>query len=109
MMKSQTSARLRDLLSKAALLADTLRSLARTDGDARRRLELLECDIARLSAALESDNRQTVLLALAFPSLDGRAADALGELDLEDNPATALQYHVLNQSLVAAIAALNAI
>lgn len=106
-MDSHNTKKLREVLENAGALAVALRMLSRSNRVAGSLLELLERDITRLSSAVEADKNQTILLALAFPSLDGRAADALGGFDMESNPETSNLYRLLNLSLVAAIEAVG--
>ena len=98
---------LSEVHTNAGALATALRQLSLSNRVAGALLELLERDIERLSSAIGSDNRQAMLIALAFPSLDGRAADALGGFDMESTPETAESYHHLNRSLVTALEAIS--
>jgi hypothetical protein len=94
---------LKEVLARAGALAIALRSLPDSDPVPKRIANLLQKDIAQMSAALRANDPDAAETALAFPSLDGRAADALGGFEFESHAETADLFTALNNAIIKAV------
>jgi hypothetical protein len=90
------------VIVRAGALVIALRSLPDLNPLPKRIANVLQRDCAQLSAALRANDPDAAEMALAFASLVGRAADALGGFEFESHAETADLFTALNNSIVKA-------
>lgn len=93
---------LKTVLARAGALAIALRSFPQSNPVPVRIAELIQKDIVRLSAALRENDMDAAETALAFPSIDARAADGLGGFYFSEHTETSEAYMALLRAIVSA-------